>query len=338
VKVFFVGDFFSNTGPAIANKALLKGLKYENIIFSKAKNKLTRVLELLYKTLFSDCICFCSYSKLNFLGLKIARIFNKKTFYIMHGYKTYEYKINKNFISAEEIKRINYEEKKLIKSVDKVFCVSKRFMEFMKKAEPDCKNKFDYNFNPVELEKIKNIINNKSKKNNQIVSIGGGMKQKNNLNVCKAIDKLNKEKKLDLKYVVIGLPYTDKNKILSYDFVTYYDTVSHEKVLEILSESYLYIQNSIFETFGLSVIEALACNCNLLISDKVGALDIFETITSEDIIYDANNIDEISKKIEKILLKGNFYRLQKGLRWNEIDYRISAKNLLRKINNYMYNE
>lgn len=333
MKVFFVGDFVTNTGPAMVNKLLIKGLKNENIIYTKANNKITRVIELIYKTIFSDCVCFCSYSKLNFLGLKVAKLFNKKSFYIMHGYKTYEMQINDEFISREEIKKANDKEKYIFRNVNRIFCVSEKFMQFMKKNEPEFIGKFDYNNNPIELKKIKSKSKkyNCTKNSNQIVSIGGGMKQKSNLNVCRAIEKLNDEKGLNLKFIVIGLPYTEKEKICSYNFVTYYDRLSHEEVLKILSESYLYIQNSIFETFGLAIIEALACNCNLLVSNAVGATGVLKTIENNDLIYDTSDINEISSKIQNILNKGNASRLNKGIVNDEVEYTEAARLLMNKI-------
>lgn len=337
LKVFFVGDFTSNTGPANVNKLLIKGLEEERITYTESKYKVTRIIELIYKILSSNCVCFCSYSKLNFLGIRIAKLLNKKTFYLMHGYKTYEEKINNPRISSEQLKRINRKEKVLLKSVDRIFCVSKRFMDFMKEAEPECADKFDYNHNPIDLEQIDDKIQgygNYKKSKKKIVSIGGGMKRKNNLEVCRAIDKLNREKGLDLEYIVIGPPYTDKDKICSYNFVTYYDQVSYEDVLKILSESFLYIQNSSFETFGLAVIEALLCNCNLLVSSSVGSTGVLSNITTEDLIYDVKNKDEIANKIELILSNDNYYRLQEGLNHNEIDYKISTRNLLEKITNF----
>ncbi len=341
MKIFFVGDFKSNTGPAMANKAIRKGLlRNKNIFFSDASNKVTRVLEIVVKTLLSDGICFCSFSKANRFGIRVAKLFNKKTFYLMHGYSTLENRINNNNISEDQIMKINRYEKYIFRSVNRIFCVSEAFMNYMKDAEPEFKEKFDYNYNGLDLNKIKNSTEKYSANKNprQIVSIGGGMKQKNNLAVCAAIDKLNKEKNMNLKYIVIGLPYTDKEKICSFDFVTYYDELPHEKVLEILAESYLYVQNSSFETFGLALIEALYANCNLLVSNKVGAIGVIKNITDTDLIFDQNNIEEIASKIEKILNSGNAKRLYNGVLENVIGLERAAESLVNKIIYFIKND
>ncbi|WP_161568857.1 glycosyltransferase family 4 protein [Exiguobacterium sp. SH5S13] len=333
MKIFFMGDFNSDTGPSIANRMLVKGLEDFDICYSKARTKPMRIVEMIFKTLRSDCICFSSYSKMNFLGIKIANILNKKTFYIMHGYRTYEYKINKEFYNENELARINNDEKKLFGSVDKVFCVSKKFMNYMKKAEPEYKEKFDYNYNSIYFDEVvyseTDLMN--GKKNNQIVSIGGGMKQKNVLKICHAIEQLNNNEKMGLKLIVIGSPYTDKDKICSYDFVTYHDKLPHKKVLEILSESGLYIQNSTFETFGLAVIEALNSKCNLLLSNNIGIVDLMLTIKDSDIIYDVYDENEIARKIRYVLENNNVNDLKSGFSTDEILYKTSSKNLYDKI-------
>lgn len=337
MKFFFVGDFLNNTGPGMANKNLRVGLaSFSNILYSDAKNKIIRILEMIFKITISDYICFCSPSKANIIGLKIAKLLKKKSFYIMHGYLTYENEVNQPNISKEELRKINLFEKFIFMHVEKIYCVSKNFMEFMKIAEPDYKEKFQYNNNGLNFMELENATWNFDviKKSKQIVSIGGGMRQKNNLTICKAIDKLNNEKNLNLSFVVIGLPYTDKDSICAYDFVTYYEYLPHEEVLGVLRESYLYIQNTSFETYGLSVIEALASNCNLLISKNVGAMGVFKTINSEDLIYDTWDIEEISKKIEKIILKGNLDRLKRVLLRNEVELEKTAQTLIRKMSNF----
>ncbi|MEH7011326.1 glycosyltransferase family 4 protein [Neobacillus niacini] len=337
MRIFFVGDFTSETGPSIANNMLRKGLEGKDILYSNAKTKPMRIIELILNALRSDCVCFCSYSQLNFIGMKIAKVLQKKTFYIMHGYRTYEYKINKEFCDNDELKKINDTEKNLFKSVDKVFCVSKKFMEYMKKVEPAFEEKFDYNYNCIDFDKMqkeaKGII--KRKKDNQIVSIGGGMRQKNILTICKAIEKLNQKNGIKLRLIVIGLPYTDKESICSYDFVTYYDRLPHEKVLEILSESSLYIQNSTFETFGLAVIEALTVECNLLLSKNIGAIDLITTIKDNDVIYDIYDECEIARKIDGVLKESNAINLRVGLSIDEASYKTSATKLYNKINKFM---
>lgn len=338
MKVFFVGDFKSDSGPAIANRMIRRGLKgNKNIMYSDANNKIIRIIELLLKIFLADCVCFCSLSKINIVGIKISKIFRKKMFYIMHGYLQYESSINFENIDQDHLYNIRAFEKYIFKNVNKIICVSKMHMNFMKINEPEFENKFDYNFNAIDVEEIQNIKNSVCKKERnpyQLISLGGGMRRKNNLIVCQAIEKLNKENKLNIKYIVIGLPYTDKEEICRYDFVSYFDSLPRKIVLEYFIKSNLYIQNSIFETFGLAPIEALLAGCSLLISNEIGAKDVISTLNEEDVISNTNDIAEIARKIKNLLANGNSDRLREGLLIQEIQYDKAAKLLLRKMLRY----
>lgn len=330
-----IGDFSGATGPSNANLNLKKGLRDENnILYSEKKNKVTRLIEILVKTLISDAIIICGFSKSNILILKVAKLLRKKAYYLMHGYSTYEATINKVNISTKEIKKINKFERKIFKSVQKVYCVSELFMEFMISKEPDFEKKFRFNNNGIDTQGILNKVNSfNSTKKLQIVSIGGGMPQKNNLEVCKAIDLINKETELNLKYVVIGSDNRKKNDIIEYNFVTYIDKLPHDEILKLLSESILYIQNSDFETFGLSVIEALLCGCDLLISKNIGVVNLLKNYDEKDLILDPKNISEISLKIQKKLSKQNHNKLSMRLDLTEVDNKTNSRALIDKIQN-----
>jgi len=334
MKIFLIGDFFSNTGPSIANQILLKGLKEndENILISSAKTKLGRVLEVVYKIFITDVVIFCSFSRIILLGIKIAKIFRKKTFYLMHGYATYESIINKSNTSIKIQQKVNLIERYIFSNVNKVFCVSKKFMYFMREVEPDYKDKFDYIFIGLDVAEIIENANKykTNKRSNLIISLGGGMRQKNNLIVCKAIDKLIKEKNIDLKYIIIGLPYTDKEEICSYNFVTYYDSLPHNEVIKLLSECYLYIQNSSFETFGMTIIEAIITNCHILISKNVGAIDVIDNLETFNVINNTEDVNEIAMKIDYLLNNNN---KSVSLNYKILDNKAAASLLRIKLNN-----
>lgn len=334
IDIYLVGDFKNNTGPAIANKMLKEGMINTNIKikYSNSSNKLFRVIESFYSVLRSKKIIICSSSKLNKFIIKLSKILKKEVFYIMHGYISYEYKMN-YLLKKEDMKYLKMKEyeKYIFSNVNKIFCVSKTFMKFMKENEKEFSEKFDYNFNGIDLEKFKKINNKIIRDNNQIVSIGGGMRRKNNLMVCRAIENLNNNYGFNLKFKVIGMGYTDKEEIKNYSFVDYYNEMSHENVLKILSESGIYIQNSYLDTFCISVLEGLFCGCSCLFSKYVGVKDVFNNLSENYIIQDPDNIEELSEKIKILLNKNNNEDLIKNLDLDLIDYKNVAKNLLKKL-------
>lgn len=182
---------------------------------------------------------------------------------------------------------------------DKIICVSEKFCEYMKSECPNLEEKIDFVNNGIE--KIEEI-EHKDKSNDifTIISVGGGVKLKNNLTVCKAINEI---KDIKIKFIVIGKLGKDGEKIKKYDFVEYYENLPHEEVLRKMRESDLYIQNSYIETFGLSIFEAISQGCKILVTKNVGALSIIKKIKDDMLINDNNDVKEIEKKIKGIYME-----------------------------------
>ena len=292
-KTYFVGDMLNNTGPAIVNKNYYPYLK-DKMYFCFTNNKLLRTIHFIVYMIFVENIIISGYSKLNIVLLKIAKKLNKKTLYLMHGFVKEEVKY-KNIDNKEERIKSEYE---LLKNVGKIVCVSEKFSEYLKKEYMEFEKKIVYLNNGIDIS-----INKKRVEHEKftIISVGGGMRQKNNLKICETIE----HAKLDVKYIVIGKLLQDGEKIKSYSFVEYYERLSHDEVLNKMCESDLYIQNSFFETFGLAIIEALECGCDILISKNIGALSILENIDEKDIISDVNDNKELLNKIKYKMLHKN---------------------------------
>ena len=295
MKIFFVGDFYSDNGPANVNKSYKKYFdNKKNITYSLMKNKILRLLELIYKIIISDRILFSGLSKQNILGIKIAHFCGKETFYLMHGYYKIESKIEENTnLTNQKL------EEKIIEEVDCIICVSEKFAKFLKKELPKHKSKIKFVNNGIMLEKkIKSKETKKKVDEYNIVSIGGGMKRKNNLSVCKAINQITNMK---IKFIVIGGRSSDGKEIEKYEFVEFYESLKHEQVLEILQKTDLYIQNSYFETFGLGVVEAVQAGCKILVSKNIGSVSIIQNTCNDNIIYNVDDYQEIKNKIIKLL-------------------------------------
>jgi len=345
MKLLFIGDFTSDFGPGMANKNLRAGFKNnQNIFFydTYGINKKLRLKKILsFKILSqikrSDAVVFCSGTRLNSLLIHHAKFFRKPIFYILHGLGTYESELNGISIS----KKVLRHEKHLFRKVNRFFCVSKAFCDFMKQREQKYQDKFDFNYNALDVEKIQTIttaISDKTnivRENNLIFSLGGGRRQKNNLRVCEAIQHLNQVEKMDLKYIVIGAVGKDTDEICKFNFVEYHNSLPNDQVLKIMQQSTLYIQNSIFESFGLAPFEALLAGSNLLVSKNVGALGLLGDLIDEDIIINQQDINEIAAKIKYNLANHNAERLYESIDIEMIKPDNVAINLMTKIQAYL---
>lgn len=289
-KVYFAGDFLSDTGPGQVNKNYYKYLNNE-IYVCKSNNKIIRIAHFVSKLLFVDEIIVSGLSKFHLDIVKIAKLFGKKTFYLMHGYNVIEYKFS-NVVDPNRLLL----EKDLLDEVDVIICVSEKFADIMNAYRPKLSGKISFVNNGVDT-----LINNSQQNRNgkyTILSVGGGMKRKNNLDVCRAINSLNNT---SIKFIVIGDEGDDGEEIRKFPFVTYYDKLSHSEVIEMMKSSDLYVQNSKFETFGLAVCEAVAQSCDVLLSENVGAISVIDNIDSLRIISKDDSYSDIASRIEKLV-------------------------------------
>ena len=323
-KIFLVGDFFSNTGPANANKSLLK-VNNGFLKYSIRKNKITRVIEMIFKIINSDIICFCSYSRINIIGVRLCKILNKKTIYLMHGYLKEEQKYreisNKDILIEDEI----------LNNVNKIICVSKKYNDILKTINP--KLSIDYVFNGVNSINIFNEDIKRMKKNEKkftIVSTGGDNIQKNNIKICEAIY-LNEELKNKVRYIIIG-EIENKSILNQYKFVKCKGKIEHKECIKIMANANLYIQNSYIDSFGLATIEALLAGCDILISSNVGAIDILN-LNQFSIIQENEDINEISEKILYKIKNNNYNEIINKFDIYINDYRYRTFELLRKMEN-----
>lgn len=309
MRIFVVGDYKTGTGPANVTKEYLKRLR-KGTLYQRFNSKLLRAAEIFVKSLFCDCILMSGYSAQNLLCIKAAKLFNKKTAYIVHGAITYENKIN-----HEENENMSNIEERTLEGCDLLIAVSEKFAGWLKNNYPQYKEKITYVTNGVDFQIIKESAQLKEKIERDeklIMSIGGGMPRKAIHNICSAIEILNKEGE-DLKLVVIGKDGFDTDKINSYSFVENKGLVSNDEKTRLFYNSSLFIQNSLFETFGLAPVEALSCGVSILTSSVAGVLDILKGAKDEDIINNPEDIIELAVKIKNLLVNPNSERLLSGI-------------------------
>lgn len=283
-----MGDFVSDKGPAIVNKHYRNYIKNECFICT-TNNKFIRIVHFMICLPWIKTLLISGLSGFHLKAAKLARFCKKKTVYLMHGYKKIEYKINYGI--SEKNRDLEMEDY-MLETVDKIICVSEKFSQYLKKDRKKLAFKIDFVNNGIEARKK---VLKESKEYYTIMSVGGGVKLKNNLAICQAIEKLKNHK---VKYIVIGEKAQQGEKIMTYNFVEYYERLHHDDVLKMMQSVDLYIQNSCFETFGLAAAEAIEQGSNILLSENMGVLSTFECIDSSSIIYDNNNVEEIEEKIK----------------------------------------
>lgn len=327
MKVLFLGDFWFNGGPTNVNKGLRQYLS-DRYIYLSTNNKILKILQTIYYTVFSSKVIYSGIMNVGLFSIIVSKILRKKNAYLMHGCIEYETKINKTTNKLGMIiEKMHWE------IADKIICVSDPFAEWFKSNYPKYKDKVVVVCNGVKWDEHDLLDISNQRKNNLIVVTGGDRLTKNNIAVCEAVKLLNNDYGYNFELFIFGnLNKKDsENEYNNFEFVEWKGLVERKELFEYFKKSNIYIQNSSFEPFGLSPIEALLCGCNLIVSSNVGALTIIDSIQKEDIIYDTKNIREIADKILNVYRMNNNERLLNSIDKNKTTYKARAKELERII-------
>ncbi|MEF2174950.1 MAG: glycosyltransferase family 1 protein, partial [Candidatus Absconditabacteria bacterium] len=177
--------------------------------------------------------------------------------------------------------------------------------------------------------------------NNYILYVGSEAKRKNLETLIKAF-KFCTEKHANLKLIKIGPSFfkeqeTKNNELvkelnLDNNIVFIRDFVSYDKLRQFYSNAICYVSVSKLEGFGLTVPEALACDCPVVASK----IPVFEEILgSSQILVNPNNPQEIANGIIKYIENKDFRKqmiiegknIADKFKWNK-----NVKNIIKFLN------
>jgi glycosyltransferase involved in cell wall biosynthesis len=131
----------------------------------------------------------------------------------------------------------------------------------------------------------------------------GEFKRKNLDDVIRALSKLNKTAKL---VVVGGKRAGDKTyyremvrRLKLTSRVAFYEFVSQEQLLELYKISDVYVLPTLYDTFGLTVLEAMAIGLPVIVSKRAGASELLiNTDIEEYFVLNEISAESIRKRLE----------------------------------------
>lgn len=317
-RFFLLGGWRFNAGPSNVNKSIVMNSD-KDMGYIHSSNRIIKKLER-YKWLFYPIIIISG--GVSELEIRLLKLFRKKIIYIMHGSVWYEAKINKFEISEKSLRV----ERLILTASSRIVCVSEGYSEWVKKEYPEFAYKIKFVNNGISL----NQRPNKEKEQYSIAVSGGNRLQKNNGKVCEALEKLNKMG-YDCRMYVFGRIYENNDDLLKYPFVHMVGHLNKEEYYNVLDKVSLFVVNSVLESFGLVVADALNCNCSLLMSKGVGALSIMST-TDNDVINDCYDVNEIASKILYIFQNPNSTALYNSINKEEVTEKNSYIKLKQIVN------
>lgn len=316
-RLFIAGDYRSATGPSHVLRSLIDYYAHPFRI-QKQVHGLMRIPEIWRNTVWADVVLYSGFSRQNRVGMLAARLFGRPSFYLMHGCIWYENQVSRraNFRENSRWERL---EEDFLKNFDYIVAVSPFFQSWLMEHYPGYREKILCLTNGIdwtELEKKRNTLSfsGTSKDCFSVLSLGGGVKQKNILALCHAIERIYEENSdCNIRLTVAGSHGEDSEKIRSFSFVRDLGICEHSTVLSLMSQASLYVQCSIFETFGLAAVEALACGCSILVSENAGIWSVFGAVSEEDQIASPCDPEEIKRKLLHLMKSPNQERLLSAL-------------------------
>lgn len=303
---FFAGNPFGSGGPCEVNKSYVRHL-HGRVSHLTMAHPIQQFLEIIFKLLTCRVIIFSGVRSIDHLLLPLCRLFHKRILFIMHGCMDYENAVN-HYPNA----RGERNEAMMLRDAQQILCVSEPFRRWVAARYPQYASKTATLTNGINWETLSPACRHSQQRDSRrIILLGGGRITKHNLEVCQAVEMVNKTLDEPFHIDIYG-PYYDNDAsavLQTMPYTTWHGSVSHEALLQAMSGAALFIQNSGFEPFSLGVVEALVSGCNILVSQHVGAIDILPGITEDDIIQNPLDIQELSEKIQKQLHVSNNTRL-----------------------------
>lgn len=309
MRVLLVGGYRENVGPANVNKKIIKYMpgdfSYIKCRKGKGPGKILMILELLIKLCFSQVTIVSTISRNGYIAGKFCACFHKKLVFLMHGCVDYEIELNK--IEGQENSR--KWEKYLMEHATLILPVSYRYGAWLRERYPNMKHRIGEWLLGSDSEER---VNDEPRNKGLILTAGGNMPQKNNNKVSDAVAGLNGAARLEIYgHVVPDWPSRMNEN------TKWMGQVPNSTFIKRLSVADVFIVNSTLESFNISLMEALRCGCNILVSANVGALDLLE-VEPADVINDVNDVNELRSKILHLLDHPNHDRICAKIAWNEI--------------------
>ena len=313
-EFLFVGGTNGNTGPANVNKGIVANLS-DAFFIANSTNKIKKYIDAFVGVVRCKVVVVSGMSKVGAYAIKLAKLLNKKTVYIMHGCYEMECALNESALDENSLQMEQY----ILHSVDLLLPVSERYSQIIQEKYPFCKGKTAYLHNGVEKVDLEHGKVQREK--GRIIAVGGDRKLKNNVTIARAMSSVDDDKILS----VYGHLY-HPDDLPKGSNIEYVGLVPQEQLYQEMMRSELFVLNSTIESFGLTVFDALQCGCSVLVSNAAGALDLLD-VNENDVIFDPMNENEIASKIDYLLANPNNTRLMSSLDFDKISYKAEVEKL-----------
>jgi 1,2-diacylglycerol 3-alpha-glucosyltransferase len=214
------------------------------------------------------------------LGLKIAKLLSKPTIATYHTLMEEYFKLYFIPKKLERRKMVEILSEKFIKKYTKFFYNRVDVVivpsSEIKRILEECGVKRPIYVIPTGID-TKTFKPLKSKRNEKTILWVGRLGKEKSLDILLQAFKVLSEKYSGLKLMIVGdgpdrkrLEELAKKLGINTEFTGY---VPNEKLPEIYSSAYVFVSPSVTETQGLTVLEAMACACPVVVANALGFKD-----------------------------------------------------------------
>lgn len=317
MKILFWGLTKSNAGPDNINKGIVNNLT-NRFWYVSMPGKYRELIDAIWKLLRSDVLVVSGVSRKGAILVAAAKVLRKKSVYLMHGCVEAECRLN----GIQPNKQGLAQEAYLMKYADLLLPVSRRYMNWVREQYSQYAHKTDYIYNGVDKDLFIHPIEGIRRQGS--VAVAGGMQpRKNNIVVAKAVETMHGKASLQIYGGV------SKGPLEQCCYSVRMGKLTNEQFLLHLSQTSLFVLNSLQESFSIATMEALACGCSLLVSEKAGVVDLL-ALEEMDIIHDPMDVEEIRSKIDYLLDHPNYDRLRSQFDPEQWSFGKMVENLEKK--------
>jgi glycosyltransferase involved in cell wall biosynthesis len=186
--------------------------------------------------------------------------------------------------------------KRLILASNHIIAVSENTKNDLIKIFPEVRNKISVIYHGSSFQQLEDNIS----KENYILFTGARWGYKNYFIFIRAVAPLLK--KYDLKLICTGQPFNDEEKDLLNNLqITNRTTCifsSENQLSELYSKAKAFVFPSLYEGFGIPILEAFASNCPAILSNTSSMPEIGADAA---VYFDPNSIEDMRKQIERVI-------------------------------------
>lgn len=218
-------------------------------------------------------------------------------------------------------------QKRMFFGADRIICVSDYEIELLTKKMKIPRTKMIQIPNGIKIESFENFKKVKKEHDFQILFVGRMEKYKRVQWILYALKNLiEKFPNKDIHFVTIGKgPYKEKLSLLCKNFglekhVTFKQSLSYDELLEEYSKCDVFVLPSTFEIFGIVILEALAFNKPIIISNGTALPQLFGKYG-----YVINSVQDLEKSLVTLINGDNNVKVNFDIRnytWDSVADRI----------------